>query len=107
MCEDHGGSLHLLDYVGDAVGFSRSRDPEQCLMRKAFVQPGDELLDGLRLVAGGLVIGFEFERNFVHARSHAATRQRINGAVSSNAALLLKRKRGVDATGMVTSAPIP
>jgi hypothetical protein len=38
---------------------------------------------------------------------HAATRQRLTRVARLDAVLLLKRKRGVRATGMVTSAPIP
>ena len=76
-------------------------------MSEPLVQTADELFDGLWLVAGRLIIGFEFERNFFHARSHKATTQRLNKAARLDAALLLKRKRGVNATGMVTSALIP
>ena len=44
--------LHLLNHVGDGKRLSRSRDAQQGLMSQAAGESIDELLDGLRLIAG-------------------------------------------------------
>jgi hypothetical protein len=65
-------------------GLATSRDSEQGLVRETLrSSPFDQLLDGLRLIARGLVIGFEFERNFVPCGS--MQQRRIDGAVRSDA----------------------
>ena len=70
--QHHGGALHALDHVGDGEGLARSGDAEQRLVRQALAQALDELLDRLRLIARGLVVGFEFEGNRVSMRDECS-----------------------------------
>src|SRR5215472_13705740 len=61
--------------VADAL--SRSGDPEQRLVREAFVQALDEPLDGLRLIARRRVVRHELEGamiRLVHDRYCAAVK---------------------------------
>ena len=55
-------TLHGGDNVSDGKGFARPRNSQQGLMRQTVVQAGDERVDGLGLVAGGLETGAERER---------------------------------------------
>ena len=47
--------------VGDGEGFPRTGHPEQDLRLVAMLYAGNELVDGLGLVAGGLELGGQFE----------------------------------------------
>ncbi len=68
VCEDHRRALHALNHVPDGVRLPGSRDTEQRLVRKPFVQSLDELVDCLRLIPCGRVIGLKLERLLFHAR---------------------------------------
>ena len=53
--------VHVSNDIGDGEGFSRTGDAEQRLMLRAGDNAGGQLFNRLRLVAGGRVIGNEFE----------------------------------------------
>ena len=54
---DDGRALGALDHVGHGKGLAGTGHAEQGLVRQAILDALDQLLDGLRLVAGRLVIG--------------------------------------------------
>jgi len=58
---DDGRLLHTLDDVGDGVGLARAGDAQQRLRREACLEAFTEQLDGLRLVAGGLIGRYELK----------------------------------------------
>jgi hypothetical protein len=55
------GALHALDDVRDREGLARARDAEERLVRQAVLEPLDQLLDRLRLVARRLVVRLQLE----------------------------------------------
>ncbi|MBT9149380.1 MAG: hypothetical protein DDT28_00803 [Dehalococcoidia bacterium] len=59
--ENQGGFLHLGDDIGDGEGLARSGYAEQDLMLVPVPEPGDELLDRLGLIAGGVEVGGKFK----------------------------------------------
>ena len=59
--EDDRGAIELLDHLGHREGLARAGDAEQHLVAVAVGQAADELRDGLRLVAAGLVVAGKFE----------------------------------------------
>jgi hypothetical protein len=61
MGQDEGGSLDLLDDVGDGEGLAGAGDTEQCLVFLSRVQSLDELSDGFRLVTCGCILGVDLE----------------------------------------------
>ncbi len=66
--QDHRRPLHALDHVRDAERLARAGDAEQGLMRQTRFQTVDQLVNGLWLIARGLIRGFELERIFLHTR---------------------------------------
>ena len=58
VAEDERRALQTFDYAGHGEGLSRARDTQESDVRHAFGQGRAELVDGLRLVAGGLVCRF-------------------------------------------------
>ena len=61
VAEDQGRTLQALDHAGHGESLARTRDAEQRHVAHARLQGGAELGDGLRLVTGGLVFGFELK----------------------------------------------
>ena len=61
VAEDERGTLHAGDDIGHGEGLARAGHSEQCLRLGAVVYPLRQLVDGLRLVARGLVLRIEFE----------------------------------------------
>jgi hypothetical protein len=61
--EDDRGALRRLDHLGHGEGFARAGDAEQHLAALARRQALDEVLDGGRLVAGGLVFADHADRD--------------------------------------------
>ena len=58
---DQRGSLYLLDHRRDGPRFARPRDSEKCLEAGVLLQPLNQVMDGVGLVAGGFVGGLEKE----------------------------------------------
>jgi hypothetical protein len=54
-------ALQLLDHVSDRVCLAGTCNAEPGLVRKAAGQPLDKFSNGLRLIAGRLVVCVEFE----------------------------------------------
>ena len=68
MGQHQGRALDLLDDVGHGEGLARARDPQQRLERQAALEALHETRDRLRLIAGGGVVGHQFEaRAHVHS----------------------------------------
>ncbi len=61
MGHDQGGAVGRLDHLGGGEGLARSGDAEQDLMLLAIEDAAGEGLDGLRLVALGLVVAYQLE----------------------------------------------
>ena len=57
MRDDQRRALDLLDHVRDREGLAAAGDAEQDLRRVAAVQPGDQLVDGARLIAHRFEVG--------------------------------------------------
>ena len=84
---DDGRLLHRLDHVGDGVGLARAGDAQQRLLRQPGLETGHQLVDRLRLVAGGLVrrdqfeaVGSDGERQvgrFGHGQGDASGNRRV------------------------------
>ena len=55
MRHHQGGDLQLLDYIRDREGFARARGAQQHLVAVTLLDALDELADGFRLVASGLI----------------------------------------------------
>jgi len=51
--QDQRGFLDLGHHLGHGKGFTRPGDPQQDLVWQPLVDPGHQLLDGLRLIALG------------------------------------------------------
>ena len=64
VAQDERRPVELRQHIGNSEGLARAGHPEQCLGTVAPLQSLDELLDGLRLVARGLEVRYEFK---VHA----------------------------------------
>ena len=64
--EHQRGTLHVLDHRRHRERLSRSGDAEQRLVAEAVAKAFHELRDGLRLVAGGLVVRFQDEGLVFH-----------------------------------------
>ena len=65
MSQHQRGSLELLDHVGGREGLARARDAQQGLVSQTALEALHEARDRLRLIAGGRVVGYQFE-----TRSH-------------------------------------
>ncbi len=63
--DDQGRSLDRLDDVRDGEGLAGAGDPQKGLVAKSAGKPVREFRDRLGLVAGRLVLGYEFE---IHTR---------------------------------------
>ena len=61
-------AIYIFDDIRDRKSFSRTRDTEQRLVFRAGNNSGGQFLNRLRLVAGGRVIGDEFEHEKILAR---------------------------------------
>ena len=59
--QDQGRALQMLDDMGHGEGLARAGDAQQDLVALLALEPGDELDDGLGLVARGLVVGDDLE----------------------------------------------
>jgi hypothetical protein len=59
--DDQGRPLQLGDDVGDREGLPRAGDAQEDLIVVPPLEPGDQLADGPRLVAGRLVVGLQVE----------------------------------------------
>ena len=66
--EDHRRALHALDHGRRCEGLPTSRHSKQRLVCESFVQPFHELVDRVRLIPRGRVIGFELKWLLFHAR---------------------------------------
>src|SRR5262249_43458484 len=66
--DDQGRSLNLLDHARRGEGLAAAGDAEQDLVLVAALQPRDQLLDRLGLVAARLELGDHLERAF-HRRA--------------------------------------
>ena len=53
------GTLHPFDDLGHGIGLSRAGDAQQHLLGKAVFNSPRQSLDRLRLVAGGLIGGYD------------------------------------------------
>ena len=60
------GPSQLSHHIGDREGLARASDAQQHLMRLSFLQPGNELGDGRRLIARRRIIGFELKQGIGH-----------------------------------------
>ena len=85
MRDDKRGFVDVLDDVRDSERLARTRDAKQRLMLRAGDNAGGQLFDGLWLVAGGRVIGDEFEHatkiDGNHAVSNCAEREVETGFI--------------------------
>ena len=61
--QDQRRALRRLDHLGHGEGLARAGDAEQDLVALAVVEALDEVGDGGRLVAGGLVVGDHADRD--------------------------------------------
>ena len=73
--DDERGLVDVSDDVGDGESFSRTGDAQQRLVLRAGQNAGGQLFNRLRLVAGGRVIGNEFE----HGLKVESAAARVNG----------------------------
>ena len=63
MRDYQGGPLCVLNYARDREGLAASGDSEQDLVSRSITEAADQCLDCLRLVATGLIVGFQGERH--------------------------------------------
>ena len=68
VAQDESRPLQSLDDVGHRESLSGSGDAEQGHVTHPALESGDQLRDGLRLVAGGFVIGFKYEFHLAKIR---------------------------------------
>ncbi len=61
VSDDENRALNLLDDVGHSEGLAAASDAEEDLGLGTVEDAFGELVDGLLLVTGGLVVGFELE----------------------------------------------
>ena len=64
MRQDEGGALEVFDDLGNGEGLAGTGDAEEDLIFFSGVNAGDELGDGARLIALGLVGGRELKVHF-------------------------------------------
>ena len=67
MRHDQRGPIDRLDDVGHGERFARARYAHEHLVLLAFGEPGDEFLDGLRLIAGRFERSFELDHEGILA----------------------------------------
>ena len=68
LSQDESRPLQFLDDVGHRESLAGSGDAEQGHVTHPALESGDQLRDGLRLVAGGFVIGFKYEFHLAKIR---------------------------------------
>ncbi|CDD52449.1 unknown [Bacteroides sp. CAG:875] len=61
VAQDEGRLVHVLDDIGNGESLSGAGDPQQGLCGYVLHDAFGQLSDGFRLVAGGLIVGYEFE----------------------------------------------
>ena len=61
MSDNQGRLLNFFDYIGDCIGFTRTGNSQQKLMRDIFFNISAEKIYCHRLVACGRIIRYEFE----------------------------------------------
>ena len=59
--QNQGGPVGLLNDIGHGEGLAGTGDAQHDLLVKAQLQTAAQLLNGLRLIAGGLVRGVKFK----------------------------------------------
>ena len=92
-------ALHVLDHLGDGEGLAGPGDAEQHLVPLALAQRPVKLFDRLRLVARGLVLGNQVERN-------AALRARALIAFGRRPRRDQRRGAGIGETGSIAHGEI-
>jgi len=65
VADDQRWLLDSFRHVGHGESFAAAGDAEQCLLLVAFVQAFDQLVHCLRLVAGELKVGDDFELHLI------------------------------------------
>src|SRR5690606_14149016 len=81
VTQNQGGFLSLLNQIGDSKSLARSCHPKEYLGRLAGMDPRSEFLDGIRLVAGGLVVRGQFKiHSFVSPAQHKMLGKRFSNS---------------------------
>ncbi len=70
--QHQGGALHLLDDLGHGEGLARAGDAQQGLLVQPHLNAVGQGLNGLRLVAGGLIFRYHFKFRHRHTSSSCA-----------------------------------
>ncbi len=79
--DDERGALRALDHGGDREGLARTRDAEQDLILRALVEPADERVNRLRLIALRLEVGTKLEWHKSRCQMPDVRCQKVNSNI--------------------------